>query len=397
MVNEICRETRMRVLQLLSSAGFYGAENMLLNLCASQKDTGCESNLLVFYNAHQPNIEFYEAAKRRGLNPAMVRCEGRADWKALREIRRHIRESSVDVVHTHGYKADLYGYLAARREKKPVVATCHNWRDVGSALRLYNRLDRMALRRFDAIAAVSETVAEKLRLAGVPARRIRTIPNGIDARAFEDAAVGSDKSSSSSKCPVIGVVARLDLQKGFEYLFQAVRGLSESYPGLKVVIVGEGPDRAAIDAMIRRLGLEDQVKLAGQRNDMPAVYADMDIFVLPSLNEGLPMTVLEAMAASRPVIATRVGAIPKVVADGHTGLLVEPGDVFGLRGAIFRVLANPDLRRRLGQQARDRVLQHYTSDIMARRYAELYEKVLAQPASAVAGAGVFEVGKARGH
>jgi glycosyltransferase involved in cell wall biosynthesis len=386
----------MRVLQLLSSAGFYGAENMLLNLCVAQKSAGVEATLLVFYNAHQPNLELYEEAKRRGLNPAMVRCEGRVDLKALREIRRHIREHAIDIVHTHGYKADLYGYIAARREKKPVVATCHNWRDVGSALLVYNRLDRMVLKRFDAIAAVSDAVNEKLRFAGVPAGRIRTVPNGIDVRAFEDAALGGAALGSSSKSPVIGVVARLDLQKGFEYLFQAVRGLSESYPGLKVVIVGEGPDRAAIEAMIRKLGLEDQVTLAGQRNDMPAVYAAMDIFVLPSLNEGLPMTVLEAMAAARAVIATRVGAIPTVVGDGHTGLLVEPGDVFGLRGAIFRLLANPDLRRRLGQQAQARVLQHYTSDIMAQRYAELYEHVLAQPATVAAGSGVLDVGKVRG-
>ena len=386
----------MRVLQLLSSAGFYGAENMLLNLCAAQKRAGVETTLLVFYNAHQPNLELHEEAKRRGLNPAMVRCEGRVDLKAIREIRRHIREHAIDIVHTHGYKADLYGYIAARREKKPVVATCHNWREVGSALRVYNRLDRMVLKRFDAIAAVSEAVSEKLRFAGVPAGRIRTVPNGIDVREFEDAALGGAALDSSSKGPVIGVVARLDLQKGFEYLFQAVRGLSESYPGLKVLIVGEGPDRGAIEAMIHKLGLEDQVTLAGQRIDMPAVYAAMDIFVLPSLNEGLPMTVLEAMAAARAVIATRVGAIPKVVGDGHTGLLVEPGDVFGLRGAIFRLLANPDLRRRLGQQAQARVLENYTSDIMAQRYAELYQQVLAQPATVAAGSGVFDVGKIRG-
>jgi glycosyltransferase involved in cell wall biosynthesis len=386
----------VKVLQLLSSGGYYGAENMLLNLCVSQRSAGWDSTLLVFYNAHQPNIEFYEEATRRGLNPAMVRCEGRIDWQALRQIRNRIRESAIDVVHTHGYKADLYGYAAARREKKPVVATCHNWRDAGSALRLYNRLDRMVLKRFDAIAAVSESVAEKLRLAGVAAGRVRTVPNGVDARAFEGASVSVASGRSAQRGPVIGVVARLDLQKGFEYLFQAVRGLSESYPGVQVMIVGEGPDRAAIEKMVRELGLQDQVTLAGQRNDMPAVYAAMDIFVLPSLNEGLPMTVLEAMAALRPVIATRVGAIPTVIADQHTGLLVEPGDVFGLRGAIYRLLSNPDLRRRLAQEAHACVVQNYTSEIMAMRYAEIYDRVAGKAPAVVASTRVLEVGKAKG-
>jgi glycosyltransferase involved in cell wall biosynthesis len=386
----------VKVLQLLSSAGYYGAENMLLNLCASQSRAGCESALLVFYNAHQPNADLYKEAARRGLNPAMVRCAGRADWRALREIRRRMREQAIDVVHTHGYKADLYGYVAARREKKAVVATCHNWREVGRALRLYNRLDRMVLKRFDAIGAVSESVAEKLRLAGVPAGRIRVIPNGIDAKVFEGACPKPVSQLTAQSGPVIGVVARLDLQKGFEQLFHAVCGLSKSYPGLHVVIAGEGPDRQAIEQRVLELGLQGQVTLVGQRNDMPVVYATMDIFVLPSLNEGLPMTVLEAMASSRPVIATRVGAIPSVITDQQTGLLVEPGDVAGLRNAISRLLADPDLRRRLGQEARACVMQHYTADIMSRKYAELYDQVAGRAQAVSAGAQVLEVGKAKG-
>ncbi len=110
---------------------------------------------------------------------------------------------------------------------------------------------------------------------------------------------------------VIGMVARLDLQKGFEYLLRAVRELCNTFTGLKVVIVGEGPDREAIEAMVKEYGLQSNVVLAGQQSDMPAVYAAMDIFVLPSLNEGLPMTILEAMAASRPVVATVSAQFPR--------------------------------------------------------------------------------------
>ncbi len=152
------------------------------------------------------------------------------------------------------------------------------------------------------------------------------------------------------------MVARLDLQKGFEYLLRAARELRATFPGLKFVIVGEGPDRNEIEDMIQRLGLQSTVVLAGQHSDMPGVYAAMDVFVLPSLNEGLPMTILEAMAASRPVIASRVGAIPKVIKDGETGLLVDPGDTDGLRNALARLLTDSDLcqpyrrcRTRLGE------------------------------------------------
>jgi glycosyltransferase involved in cell wall biosynthesis len=149
---------------------------------------------------------------------------------------------------------------------------------------------------------------------------------------------------------------------------------------LKVVIVGEGPDRQAIEDMIQRFGLQANVVLAGQHSDMPAVYAAMDIFVLPSLNEGLPMTILEAMAASRPVIATRVGAIPSVIKNGETGLLVDPGDVNGLRDALARLLIDSDLCRRMGSAGHNWVSENYTSEAMALKYREMYDEVLGFPA-----------------
>lgn len=369
---------RVKVLQLISSGGYYGAENMLLNLCASQEKSGCENCLLLFYNVHVPNVEFYERARRRGLSVRMVHCKGRADWRAVRQIEEYIQEDAVDIVHTHGYKADLYGYLAAWRCHKPVVATCHNWVGGTAALGIYNHLDRMALKKFNALAAVSDVVAQRLLAFGVPAEKIKSIANGIDVTAFERAQplpLLKDEGST-----VVGVVARLDMQKGFEYLLQAARELCKMFPGLRIVIAGEGPDRNAIEEMIEQYGLQSSVVLAGQQSNMPAVYAAMDIFVLPSLNEGLPMTVLEAMAASKPVIATRVGAIPSVIRDGENGLLVAPKDPEGLRNAVASLLNDPARRRRLGDQAHAWVSQNYTSEAMALKYREMYEEVLGKAA-----------------
>jgi glycosyltransferase involved in cell wall biosynthesis len=369
---------RVKVLQLISSGGYYGAENMLLNLCASQEKARCENSLLLFYNVHVPNVEFYERARRRGLSVRMVHCKGRADWRAVRQIEEYIQEDAVDLVHTHGYKADLYGYLAAWRCHKPVVATCHNWVGGTAALGIYNHLDRMALKKFNALAAVSDAVAQRLLAFGVPSEKIKTIANGIDVAAFERAhPLPLLKAEGST---VVGVVARLDLQKGFEYLLRAARELCKTFPDLKIVIAGEGPDRNRIEEMIQQYGLQSSVVLAGQQSNMPAVYAAMDIFVLPSLNEGLPMTVLEAMAASKPVIATRVGAIPSVIKDGENGLLVASKDSEALQNAVASLLNDPERRRRLGDQAHAWVSQNYTSEAMALKYREMYEEVLGKPA-----------------
>jgi len=365
---------RVKVLQLISSGGYYGAENMLLNLCASQHKSGCENSLMLFYNVHAPNVEFYERARRRGLTVRMVHCQGRADWRAVRQIEECIQEDGIQLLHTHGYKADLYGYVAARRSGKPIVATCHNWVGGTAALGIYNRLDRMALKRFQGLAAVSDSVAQRLLDSGVAAKKIRTIANGIDVGPFERARPLPVFEFDGNK--VVGMVARLDLQKGFEYLLRATRELCAAFPALKVVIVGEGPDRQAIESMVQRFGLQSNVILAGQHSHMPEIYAAMDIFVLPSLNEGLPMTILEAMAASRPVVATRVGAIPKVIKDGETGLLVSPGDADGLQNALERLLTDSDLGRRLGSAGHDWVSRNYTSEAMALKYRQMYDEVL---------------------
>ena len=227
--------TDVRILQLISSGGYYGAENMLLNLCASQAKAGCRNSLLLFYNVHVPNVEFYERARRRGISVRMVHCKGRADLSAVRQIQEYISEDSIDLVHTHGYKADLYGYVAARRAEKPVVATCHNWVGGTPALGIYNHLDRMVLRRFNAIAAVSDEVKDRLVVSGIQAARIKTIANGIDVEAFT--------SRPAAMCDVaeekiIGVVARLDWQKGFACLLSAVRELEKSFSGFKVCYRG---------------------------------------------------------------------------------------------------------------------------------------------------------------
>src|SRR5262249_40752946 len=152
--------------------------------------------------------------------------------RALREIRALIRTEKPSLLHTHGYKANFYGYLAACLEEKPAVATCHNWVSGTPALGIYNRLDRMVLRRFRAIAAVSDEVLGNLVASGIPREKIRAIGNGIDVQAFGAAGPARFPGIGPVRGKVIGMVARLDLQKGFEYLLLAVRELCNNVDGL---------------------------------------------------------------------------------------------------------------------------------------------------------------------
>jgi glycosyltransferase involved in cell wall biosynthesis len=168
------------------------------------------------------------------------------------------------------------------------------------------------------------------------------------------------------------MIARLDMEKGFDPLLRALAEIAKHCPNVLLVVVGEGPARGEIERLIGDLHLQDNVLLLGKRTDIPELYASFDTFVLPSLNEGMPMTVLEAFASGLPVVATRTGAIPLVVQEGVNGIVVEPDDVDPLAAALLKLIREPDLRARMGAAGRETVRREYTSRSMAQKYLQLY-------------------------
>ncbi len=345
----------MRVLHLISSSGVYGAEKMVVGLCEALPAHDVQPVLEVFDNAHSRNVDVAEYATAAGVPVRLLRCGGRFDLSAVRRLRRDIRDQGIDLVHAHGYKANLYGFLATRRGV-PIVATNHRF-DTGPQ----NRFDKPVLQRVDAVYAVSDEARDSLRaeygIAGAT-----TIPNGVDPRGAHTAAATLDLPH-----PLVGMVARLAPEKAPED-FLAVAAAT---PEVTFALVGDGPLRSELE---QRAG--PNVRLLGFRDDMPGVYASLDVLVQPSYREGMPMTILEAMAAGVPVVATRVGAAADVIEDGCTGLLVDAGDVAGLTQAVGSLLADDAARAQMGAAARETVAREFTVDVMARRYAEAYRRVL---------------------
>lgn len=373
----------MRILQLISSEGRYGAETMLLGLAKCLTSLGHETLLGVFRNSHQPHTEIAEAAGLEGLPVEIIPCNGRVDLNAVRAIQRCITTHSMDVVHTHGYKTNLYGYAAARRYGTPLVATYHiDWPDRGVALRLYHLLDRVVVRRFEKVVAVSDAVASSLRRSGLPQRKVTTIDNAIELAPFRAPKPTLREEMPNQATMLVGLVGRLTPQKGGEYFLRTAAALLGEFPDVRFVLVGEGPERKRLEQLAQELGIAAQVGFLGRREDMPGVYASLDVLVLPSINEGLPMTILEALATGTPVVATAVGAVPKLIVPGRTGLLVEPRDTAGLRAAVARLLTDAKLRKELGENGRAWVRQGFSSAAMADKYLDLYRQVLQTHASA---------------
>ncbi len=373
----------MRIFQLISSGGYYGAETVLINLAASLERAGHRAIVGVFDNRHSPNIEIADQAKAHGLSVEMIPCRGQMDWQAVRVIRRCIVAREVDLVHTHGYKADVYGYLAARRLGKPLVATCHNWPHLTPLSRFYALLDRLVLRQFRRVVAVSDAVADVLQRSGVPPDKIVRIDNGVDLSRFAAASPTLAHEIARPGKAIIGAVGRLSPEKGFDYFLHAAKKLLADFPETLFVLVGEGDQRPRLKELAHELGLTGRVIFAGQRADMPGVYASLDIFVLSSLNEGMPMVILEALGAGRPVVATRVGAIPRLIPEESIGILVSPGDAAELARAMARLLADPEGRRKMGANGQAWVRQHFSAEVMARSYMSLYAGLLGQQSAAI--------------
>ena len=365
----------MRILHIISSGGMYGAEAVILNMSRMLNASGHASMLGVFANSANPNLQLHEAAKREGIESHLIPCSGQVDGGVGGRIWDLVVETGADVVHAHGYKADIYGYLALRGRGVGLVSTCHNWLNDGLLVAFYGVADRLVLRGFDAVVAVSEEVRETLVRSGVKAEKIRLIRNGIDLRPFDRADPVLRREEGLAKRLLVGIVGRLSVEKGMDIFLRAAAEVVKEVPEAAFVIAGDGPEREPLEALVDSLELRDCVTLLGRREDMPGIYASMDVLVSASRKEGLPMTILEGMASGRPWVATAVGDVPTVVRDGETGVLVPPERVELLASAIIELLQNPEGRAQFGASARKLIEQEFSANRMAAEYLDLYQEI----------------------
>jgi glycosyltransferase involved in cell wall biosynthesis len=368
----------MRILHLISSGGLFGAERVAIELCKSLKKTyHCEPILGVIRNVYNPHEEISEEAKSNGIACTVFSCRSQLDLKLASSIREFIKKNRVDIIHCHGYKSNFYGLLASRGQV-PSVTTNHNWLTAHWKLKTYCFLDSLWIRFFDRIVAVSNEVKKDMLKYKIPKEKIRVIDNGICLERFEKL-VETRKIKSQlgleEKTRVIGTIGSLGIEKGHIYLLEAARQVLDVVKDLKFLVIGDGPLRKPLEEKSEELGIKKHVIFLGQRKDIPELLMAMDIFVLPSIKEGLPIALLEAMAAKRPVIATRVGAIPKVIENKDTGILVEPKDIKGLRDAIMNLINDPERMNLLAQEGFNKVCTDFSSDEMGKHYLKLYKEI----------------------
>ena len=299
------------------------------------------------------------------------------DWSIFRRLRRIVRDRKIDIVHAHDYKTDLLAWLLSKTEAVTPLSTVHGWTGhTPRELRFYYPFDKWILGFFPKLIAVSTDIRDELVRCGADGSRISTVLNGIDPDAFrrdrsrEDVLrgrLGVDRSSF-----VIGTVGRLEPQKRFDVLIDAFATLHAERPNLKLFIAGDGSLAEPLKEQIVRLGLTNCCTLLGHRTDVVDLHHGFDLFVQSSDYEGTPNAVLEAMALETPIVATSAGGSAEIVRDRVDGLIVKPGDVRGLAGAMREALDDAGATAARVRSARTRVETDLSFDTRMRTVEAIY-------------------------
>jgi L-malate glycosyltransferase len=362
---------------LLVAAGelFAGAERQILALLA-HLGSDCPATLAVFHDR-----ELARRARALGLDVVILPGDGPLRVAAARRIAALVREKDIGVVHFHGYKAAVHTALARLFVPFGSVATIHG----APELQGLSRMSRLRSRAYD----VSERLAIRLTSALVvfvtrelalrlPALRERTqhyvVLNGIDRRTIAD--LPPPEELASPHCNVV-IVGRLDTVKGITFAIEAMRD-AQLPPNVRLCIVGDGPERERLERESVGYALSGRVMFTGFRSDAAAFIAHSDLVLIPSLHEGLPYTMLEAIAAGTPIAASAVGGLAETLEQNRTALLFPPGDVPAIVAALKSVATDPALARELGERAQRDLLPRFDAATMARGYQEIYAIARAQ-------------------
>lgn len=314
------------------------------------------------------NLETYPIAERRALDPDV-----------LRQVMSWCRAHAIDLIHTHDFRSDLYGLVAARRLGIPAVSTCHGWIANNLKGRIYTSVDKFLLRFFDRVIVVSARMQAHLQARGIPARKIALIQNALVVENYRpdrgDRAVRTEWRIPEHH-KLIGKIGRLSPEKCQDLFLRAAAELLRHDPDLSFVLIGIGPDEERLRRLAEELGIAGHIVFAGYRADMQRVYNSLDLVVQSSSTEGMPNVILEALLMRVPVVATDVGGTAEIVTDGVSGRLIPPNDPGALIAGIREALG--DVRRAADWvDAGERTVRmNFSHNLRLQRIMTVYDQLL---------------------
>lgn len=323
-----------------------------------------------------------EQVRAKGIPVAVLGRRPGFDVRCVWRLARFLRHEAVDVVQAHQYAPFFYALMARSLYRKPpIIFTEHGRAFPDYARRKRMFVNRLLLEARDRVVGVGSAVRQALvDCEGIPSARIEVVYNGINLAPYRQ--IPADRASARRDMQVgdqnfvLIQVARLDYLKDHGTAVDTLAELVRYRPNTRLVLVGDGPERPKIEARIAELKLQPYIRLMGQRRDVPRLLAAADAFLLTSISEGIPLSVIEAMAAELPVVATHVGGVAEVVEEDQTGLLAPARNATALAGRVLQLAADSALARRLGERGRMRAFESFSDVLMHRRYLEIYRQLL---------------------
>ena len=371
---------KVRIMHVRDSSGIFGAERVILSIANNIDRRRFDLKLLCMQRPDGKGSRLINRARKISAKVIPLAVRYRFDPSAIFKMKRVFNENRVQIVHTHDFKSDFYALVAGAGTGIRRVLTAHGSTRDSRLKRFYLYWDERVLYRvFDRVVAVSKELEKYLLSMNVPAEKIRVIQNGLDFGLLKGETNDNLKGKSfevPSGKTTYAVIGRLYPDKGHRFFLEALAEVLKTGRPVYGVIVGDGPARHEIARLVVQLNLEKHVRLYGFRSDMQAVYECIDCLVIPSLTEGLPYVLLEAMANRVPLIATTVGDIPALIENGRNGLLVPPGDASAVAERIIEIFDYPESARELAENAYRTVTEMYSAERMVRQTEQLYIELM---------------------
>lgn len=374
---------KKRILHFIESEGVYGAERVILNLSQQLNTNSTYIPVVGCIVAHANSANaLYDAAQKIGLEAVKVPIANARLITDLPRAAKQLKALNIDLIHSHGYKPSVFGFIIRLLKKIPVIATCHLWFEPSKGplkMRVMIALEKFFYRWFPKVIAVSEPIKNILLQSNLSSHQVEIVRNGVDIpnhSLMPDEKFSLQQSlhlKDDNFCVLNS--ARLTRQKAQWVLIKAAAILKQQGESVRILIVGEGALAEELRALITSEDVSDYVQLLGFRSDVNKLLALCDAFALPSIDEGMPMSLLEAAAAAKPIISTLVGDIGKLIQHNETGLVIPPEDPAALAAAIVRLKNSPALAQQLADNAHNKMVANYSSEAMSKGYMAIYDEL----------------------
>jgi len=369
---------KINVLQFICPTGFYGAERWVLALANNLDPKLARCDLAVTEESSNQNLEIVRQYPDIEGKAFKIKMKSRFDLAGIQKLCDLIRERSIDIIHTHGYKSDILGLIAAKRCGIKCVSTPHGFGEPSSwKLKQFIRIGQYCLRYCDKVAPLSQQLYDECVQFGVPLKKLQYIQNGVDLKEVEEFRL--TKSNNNKEVDderIIGFIGQMIPRKKIDHILKVFDRLCCKHPNLSLQLLGDGESRANLEQQASKLASKNKIEFLGFRNDRLEKLKNFDLFVMSSSDEGIPRCLMEAMAMETPVSAYNIPGIDQLLTHNETALLASYDDKDALLEYWEQMLFDQIKAKKLAQQGRKFVLEHFSAERMSREYMDIFNQLL---------------------